>query len=338
MLPRRKVLVTGAAGFIGSHLCDRLLAQGDEVVGVDNFFTGRAENIHPLHNQPLFEMLTHDVAKPYWAQVDQVYNLACPASPRHYQAQPIDTMQTSFMGAVHALEIAKACKATVLQASSSEVYGDPLVHPQPEDYWGNVNPFGVRACYDEGKRSAEALFYSYRATFGVDARVARIFNTYGPRMSADDGRVVSNFIVQALQNQDITIYGDGSQTRSFCYIDDLVDGLMRLMNCDISKAADPCNLGNPDEYTVRQLAETVLELTGSKSRIVFEDLPQDDPKLRQPNIDRATKRLGWKPKVKLIEGLAKTIAYFEMELASPAPGATSLKALQNGALHIAPGK
>ncbi len=316
----KRILVTGAAGFLGSHLCDRLLAQGHEVVGIDNYSTGRLENVQPLANELRFSMREQNVAQTYWAQADQIYNLACPASPRHYQSQPVSTMQTSFMGAMHALEIAKACDATVLQASTSEVYGDPLIHPQPESYWGNVNSFGERACYDEGKRSAEALFYSYRSFFGVDARIARIFNTYGPRMAENDGRVVSNFIVQALRNEDITIYGNGSQTRSFCFVDDLVEGLIRLMNCPADKANEPCNLGNPNEYTVLELAETIKDMTGSRSRLVFRDLPADDPKIRRPDIDRAIERLGWRPRVRLAEGLARTIRYFDLEMS----GQTSL--------------
>ena len=311
---RRKVLVTGAAGFVGSHLCDRLLQHGHEVLGIDNLYTGSRANIAPLMNSPAFSFRQHDVSEPYWAHADQIYNMACAASPRHYQAKPVETMRTSFLGAIHALEIARASNGTVVQASTSEIYGDPLVHPQPETYWGNVNPYGMRSCYDEGKRSAESLFFSYKTYFEVDARIARIFNTYGPRMQKDDGRVVSNFIVQALNNEPITIYGDGSQTRSFCYVDDLVDGLIRLMNCDGTRAQQPFNLGNPDEYTVRELAEVVLDLTGSRSKLVFKGLPADDPKLRRPDIARAKEKLGWAPRVSLQEGLSKTIDYFDLLL------------------------
>jgi UDP-glucuronate decarboxylase len=307
-------LVTGAAGFIGSHLCERLLNEGHEVTALDNFYTGTSANIGPLLNRAGFKFSRHDVAAPYWVQADQTYNLASAASPRDYQAEPIETMKTSFLGCLHALETAKASEGRILQASTSEVYGDPLVHPQPETYWGNVNPFGARSCYDEGKRSAEALIFSYRQMFDVDARIARIFNTYGPRMRADDGRVVSNFIVQALTGQPITIYGDGSQTRSFCYVDDLVEGLMRLMNSGEDLAKSPVNLGNPNEFTVLELAELVLEITASKSALIFGELPSDDPKLRQPDIARAVDRLNWRPKVQLREGLERTISYFENQL------------------------
>ena len=313
-----KVFVTGAAGFVGSHLCDRLIAEGHKVTGLDNYYTGDEKNVRPLLNCRSFNMRMHDVAQPYWAQADQVYNLACAASPVHYQAEPIETMRTSFLGALHALEIGTACNATVLQASTSEIYGDPNVHPQPESYWGNVNPYGERACYDEGKRSAESLFFSYRQLHGVDARIARIFNTYGPRMQVNDGRVISNFIVQALTGEHITIYGDGSQTRSFCYVDDLVEGLIRLMNADPGKARYPVNLGNPREFTILQLAELVLEMIGGSSNLEFKDLPADDPKQRRPDISRAQSTLGWQPKVELREGLARTIDYFDMLLSAPA--------------------
>lgn len=309
-----RVLVTGAAGFVGSHLCERLLNDGHTVIGVDNLYTGTAQNILPLQNHLGFSFTQHDVSAPFWVNADQVYNLACAASPKHYQSQPVETMKTSFLGGLHALEIAKAGNARILQASTSEVYGDPLVHPQPETYWGNVNPHGARSCYDEGKRSTEALFYSYRQLFGLDTRIARIFNTYGPRMRPDDGRVVSNFIVQALQGKPLTIYGDGSQTRSFCYVDDLVEGLVRLMNCEPEHTLEPVNLGNPNEFTVLELAEIVLELTGSRSEVVFHELPADDPKIRQPNIARARQTLDWEPEVPLRKGLARTIDYFDLYL------------------------
>ncbi|MBO6508274.1 MAG: SDR family oxidoreductase [Roseibium sp.] len=309
---RKKILVTGAAGFIGSHLCERLLNEGHDVTALDNFYTGTTANIAPLLQRDGFKFSRHDVAIPFWVQADQTYNLASAASPKDYQAEPIETMKTSFLGCLHALETAKASEGRILQASTSEVYGDPQIHPQPETYWGNVNPFGARSCYDEGKRSAEALIYSYRQMFDVEARVARIFNTY-------DGRVVSNFIVQALQGQPITIYGDGSQTRSFCYVDDLVEGLMRLMNSNAELATGPVNLGNPNEFTVLELAELVLEMTGSKSRLIFEDLPSDDPKLRQPDIGRAVEELNWRPQVQLREGLQRTIDYFDTHLSAHKP-------------------
>ncbi len=307
----KRILVTGAAGFIGSHLCERLINEGHEVRGLDNYYTGSKANVSHLLDAGSFEMRRHDVAKPYWEQVDQIYNLACPASPVHYQAMPVDTMRTSFLGALHALEIAAACNAKVLQASTSEVYGDPHVHPQPEEYWGNVNPYGERACYDEGKRSAEALFYAFRQEQPVETRIARIFNTYGPRMQINDGRVVSNFIVQALKGQDITIYGEGQQTRSFCYVDDLVEGLMRLMRSGPEQGRDPINLGNPGEFTIRELAEMVIDMTGSSSKLVFLPLPADDPQQRKPDISRAKANLEWEPKVPLKDGLAKTIDYFD---------------------------
>lgn len=318
-----KIVVTGAAGFVGSHLCERLVQEGSDVLGIDNFYTGVRANIRPLMNSAGFSFLEHDVSNPFWVQADQIYNMACAASPLYYQAEPIDTMKTSFLGALHVLEIAKASSGRVLQASTSEVYGDPLLHPQSESYWGNVNPYGARSCYDEGKRSAEALFYSYKNHCDVDARIARIFNTYGPRMQKNDGRVVSNFVVQALNNDPITIYGDGSQTRSFCFVDDLVEGLIRLMNCDRSLADLPVNLGNPIEFTMIELAELVLEITGSKSEMVFKELPDDDPKLRRPDIARATERLQWRPRVQLREGLIKTIDYFDMELSAPVSANTT---------------
>ncbi len=310
----KTILVTGAAGFVGSHLCERLINEGHHVKGLDNYYTGSKANISHLMDSGSFEMRRHDVAKPYWEQADEVYNLACPASPVHYQSSPIDTMRTSFLGALHALGVASACNAKVLQASTSEVYGDPSVHPQPEDYWGNVNPYGERACYDEGKRSAEALFYSFRQERPLETKIARIFNTYGPRMQINDGRVVSNFIVQALNGEDITIYGEGNQTRSFCYVDDLVEGLMRLMRSTPEQGSDPINLGNPGEFTILELAEQVIEMTGSASKLVFLPLPADDPQQRKPDIRRATVNLGWEPKVSLKAGLEKTIDYFDHAL------------------------
>jgi UDP-glucuronate decarboxylase len=310
MRTKSRILVTGGAGFIGSHLCERLLQQGHEVLCVDNLYTGARRNVHHLLSNPRFELLRHDVCFPLYVEVDEIYNLACPASPIHYQLDPVQTTKTSVHGAINMLGLAKRMKAKILQASTSEVYGDPSVHPQAEDYWGNVNPIGPRSCYDEGKRCAETLFFDYHRQHGLTVKVARIFNTYGPRMHPDDGRVVSNFIVQALQNRDITVYGDGSHTRSFCYVDDLVDGLMRLM-----KTADgitgPVNLGNPGEFAMRELAEIVIDLTGSSSRIIHMQLPVDDPKQRRPDISKANELLGWKPTVPLREGLLKTIDYFE---------------------------
>ena len=307
---RNRVLVTGCAGFIGSHLCRRLLSSGAEVLGVDNFFTGDKENIRDLLGNSLFELMRHDVTFPLYVEVDQIYNLACPASPIHYQYDPVQTTKTSVHGAINMLGLAKRVKATILQASTSEVYGDPTVHPQPEEYWGNVNPLGTRACYDEGKRCAETLFFDYNRQHKVRIKVARIFNTYGPNMHPNDGRVVSNFVVQALRDQNLTIYGDGAQTRSFCYVDDLVEGIIRLMATEES-VTGPVNLGNPEEFTIRQLAEHVIELTGSKSRVEEHPLPADDPRQRQPDIRRARELLDWEPTVPLVEGLQKTIAYFE---------------------------
>lgn len=304
-----RVLVTGGAGFVGSHLCERLLDDGNEVLCVDNFFTGSRNNVAHLLSNPNFELMRHDVTFPLFVEVDQIYNLACPASPIHYQFDPVQTTKTSVVGAVNMLGLAKRLKATILQASTSEVYGDPTVHPQPEDYWGNVNPIGIRSCYDEGKRCAETLFFDYHRQHKVAIKVARIFNTYGTRMHPSDGRVVSNFIVQALRGEDITIYGDGSQTRSFCYVSDLVDGLIRLMQSDAS-VTGPVNLGNPVEFTMIELADAVRELTGSASQVVFKPLPSDDPKQRQPNIDRAKAQLGWQPTIALRDGLTKTIDYF----------------------------
>jgi UDP-glucuronate decarboxylase len=306
----QRILVTGGAGFIGSHLCERLLAEGHDVLCVDNYYTGTKRNIARLMESPFFEALRHDVCFPLYVEVDQIYNLACPASPVHYQHDPIQTTKVSVHGAINMLGLAKRVKAKILQASTSEVYGDPEVHPQVESYWGNVNPLGPRACYDEGKRCAETLFFDYHRQAGVQIKVARIFNTYGPRMHPNDGRVVSNFIVQALKGQPITIYGDGGQTRSFCYVDDLVDGLIRLMNT-ADGVTGPINLGNPVEFTMLELAEQVLKLTGSKSKLVFKDLPADDPKRRRPDISLADRELGWQPRVPLAEGLAKTVAYFD---------------------------
>ena len=306
----RRVLVTGGAGFIGSHLCERLLAEGAEVLCIDNFFTGTRGNVAKLLENPRFELMRHDVTFPLYVEADQIYNLACPASPVHYQFDPVQTTKTSVHGAINMLGLAKRVRARILQASTSEVYGDPQVHPQPESYWGHVNPIGFRSCYDEGKRCAETLFFDYHRQNKLQIKVARIFNTYGPHMHPHDGRVVSNFIMQALLNRPITIYGNGEQTRSFCYVSDLVDGLMRLMNSD-PKVTGPINLGNPGEFTIRELAELVIELTGSKSKLVKRPLPQDDPKQRQPDIAKAKKVLKWQPKVKLRDGLKKTIPYFE---------------------------
>jgi UDP-glucuronate decarboxylase len=303
-----RVLVTGGAGFLGSHLCDHLMADGHEVICLDNFFTGRKQNIAHLLDHPRFECVRHDVTDPFKFEVDQIYNLACPASPPHYQYNPIKTTKTSVMGAMHCLGLAKRVRARVFQASTSEVYGDPEVHPQPESYKGNVNPIGIRACYDEGKRCAETLFFDYHRHHGVDIRVVRIFNTYGPRMLPDDGRVVSNFIVQALKGEDLTMYGDGTQTRSFCYVDDLIDGFVRLMNHP--SATGPINIGNPGEFTMLELAELVLKKVGGRSKISYMPLPGDDPKQRRPDITAAENELGWKPKVPLEEGLDQTIAYF----------------------------
>jgi UDP-glucuronate decarboxylase len=308
--PNERILVTGGAGFIGSHLCELLLAEGHEVLCVDNFFTGRRQNIDHLLKHPLFELVRHDITFPLYVEVDQIYNLACPASPIHYQFDPVQTTKTSVVGAVNMLGLAKRLRVPILQASTSEIYGDPAVHPQVESYWGNVNPIGPRACYDEGKRCAETLFFDYHRQHKLAIKVIRIFNTYGPRMHPHDGRVVSNFIMQALQGKQITLYGDGLQTRSFCYVDDLVDGLMRMMATN-SGVTGPINLGNPSEFTMRQLAETVKQLTGSKSKIVHKPLPEDDPKHRKPNIAAAKKHLEWNPTVELAEGLGKTIAYFE---------------------------
>jgi UDP-glucuronate decarboxylase len=321
-LASRRILVTGGAGFIGSFLCERLLAQGDEVLCVDNFFTGRRGNVAHLLGDPRFELLRHDVTLPLYVEVDQIYNLACPASPVHYQFDPVQTTKVSVHGAINMLGLAKRLKARILQASTSEVYGDPIIHPQTEDYWGNVNPIGPRSCYDEGKRCAETLFFDYWRQHRLEIKVARIFNTYGPRMHANDGRVVSNFVVQALKGEPITLYGDGSQTRSFCYVDDLVGGLVRLMETP-SAVTGPINLGNPVECSMRALAERVIDMTGSASAIVEKPLPQDDPRQRQPDIGLAERTLDWRPTTDLETGLAKTIAYFEALLrgADPAPAA-----------------
>jgi len=310
----KRILVTGGAGFLGSHLCERLLSEGNEVICLDNYFTGSKSNVVHLLSNPYFELVRHDVTVPYYAEVDEIYNLACPASPIHYQYNPIKTVKTSVMGAINMLGLAKRIKAKVLQASTSEVYGDPLVHPQTESYWGNVNPIGPRSCYDEGKRCAETLFVNYHEQNKVKIKIARIFNTYGPRMSPNDGRVVSNFIVQALNNQNITIFGDGKQTRSFQYVDDLIEGFIRLMNTP-DDFTGPVNLGNPAEFTMLELAEKVIKLTGSKSELIYLPLPKDDPTQRQPNISIAKKHLnGWEPKVKLDEGLVHTIEYFRGQL------------------------
>lgn len=306
---RKKILVTGGAGFLGSHLCERLLNEGNEVVCLDNYFTGQKRNVVHLLSNPYFELIRHDVTMPFYIEVDQIYNLACPASPIHYQYNAIKTVKTSVMGAINMLGLAKRIKARILQASTSEVYGDPEVHPQVESYWGHVNPIGIRSCYDEGKRIAETLFVNYHQQNNVRIKIMRIFNTYGPRMHPSDGRVVSNFIVQALKGEDITIYGDGSQSRSFCYVDDLLEGMIRLMNSR-EDFTGPVNIGNPNEFSMLELAEKVIRLTGTKSKIIYMPLPADDPTQRQPNISLAKKELGWEPKVMLEEGLGRTIEYF----------------------------
>ena len=310
MFSDRRVLVTGGAGFIGSHLCERLLGREDEVLCVDNFFTATRSNVSGLMSNSRFELIRHDVCFPLYVEVDKIYNLACPASPIHYQFDPVQTTKTSVHGAINMLGLAKRVKAKILQASTSEVYGDPTVHPQTEDYWGHVNPIGPRSCYDEGKRCAETLFFDYRRQHNLKIKIARIFNTYGPRMHPNDGRVVSNFVVQALQNKDITVYGDGSQTRSFCYVDDLIDGLVRLMETS-DDVVGPFNLGNPEEFSVRELAETIIVLIGSSSRIIHRPLPEDDPKQRRPDISKAQAILHWQPKTSLRDGLMKVVVYFE---------------------------
>ncbi len=313
----KRVLVTGGAGFLGSHLCERLLAEGNEVLCVDNFYTGTRRNVAHLMDAQNFELMRHDVTFPLYVEVDEIYNLACPASPIHYQRDPVQTTKTSVHGAINVLGLAKRVGAKIMQASTSEVYGDPIVHPQPEEYWGNVNPIGPRSCYDEGKRCAETLFFDYYRQHSLRIKIARIFNTYGPRMHPDDGRVVSNFVVQALQGQDITIYGDGLQTRSFCYVNDLIEGFVRLMNSG-DTITGPINLGNPGEFTIRELAEQVIEMTGSKSKLVFKPLPADDPQQRQPDLARAKAELDWEPSVALRDGLRPTIEYFDTLLSEDA--------------------
>ena len=315
----KKILITGGAGFLGSHLCERLLAAGHDVLCVDNFFTGTKSNIAHLLNHPRFELMRHDITFPLYVEVDEIYNLACPASPIHYQFDPVQTTKTSVHGAINMLGLAKRVKAKILQASTSEVYGDPEVHPQTEGYWGRVNPVGPRSCYDEGKRCAETLFFDYRRQHGLRIKVARIFNTYGPRMLPHDGRVVSNFVMQALRGEDITIYGDGKQTRSFCYVDDLIEAMIRVMATP-DDFTGPINIGNPTEFTIRQLAEEVISLTGSTSRLIFNPLPIDDPKQRQPDIALAKKTLDWSPSVELNRGLEKTISYFRAQLQSGGVG------------------
>lgn len=307
---KKRILITGGAGFIGSHLCKRLLDEGNEVLCLDNYFTGNKTNILPLLSNPYFEHIRHDIMNPFYAEVDEIYNLACPASPLHYQFDPIRTINTSVMGAINVLGLANRVKAKILQASTSEVYGDPQVHPQPESYWGNVNPIGIRSCYDEGKRCAETIFMDYHRQYKIKTKIIRIFNTYGPNMHPQDGRVVSNFIVQALQGKNITIYGSGEQTRSFQYVDDLIEGMLRMMNTEDSFTG-PVNIGNPCEFTILELAKTVLLLTGSKAKIVFEPLPADDPTQRKPDITLARKKLDWEPKISLEEGLKETIKYFK---------------------------
>ena len=309
----KRILVTGGAGFIGSHLCERLVNDGHDVICLDNFYTGSKENVWHLLGKPNFEIVRHDVCQPYWAEIDEIYNLACPASPIHYQHDPIQTTKTSIFGAYHMLGLARRTHCKILQSSTSEVYGDPNIHPQPETYWGHVNPIGIRSCYDEGKRCAETMFFDYPRLHKVRIKVIRIFNTYGPRMAQHDGRVVSNFIMQALRGEDITIYGDGTQTRSFQYVSDLVEGMIRMMNTD-DDFTGPVNIGNPGEFTMLELAEKVIQMTDSKSRIIFQPLPSDDPKMRRPDITLAKEKLNWEPKVALDEGLRKTIDYFKTTL------------------------
>jgi len=309
------MLITGGAGFLGSHICERLLQNTDDVLCLDNFFTGSKENIRHLLDSHHFELIRHDIINPIDLEVDQIFNLACPASPIHYQFNPVRTIQANVLGVTHMLELAKRTKARILQASTSEVYGNPSVHPQKEEYWGNVNPIGPRSCYDEGKRVAETVMMDYHRQYGVDIKIARIFNTYGPRMALDDGRVISNFIVQALRGKDLTIYGEGNQTRSFCYVDDMVEGLLRMMA--VEDFTGPVNLGNPSEFTIQELAQLVLEITGSKSQIIYKPLPSDDPVRRCPDISLATDKLGWKPRLALNQGLIRTVAYFEKRLIEP---------------------
>jgi len=320
----KRIVVTGGAGFLGSHLCERLLNEGNEVICVDNFYTGRRNNVAHLWDNKYFNTLEHDVTNPLYVQADEIYNLACPASPRHYQADPIHTMKTSILGSINMLGLTKRIKGKILHTSTSEVYGDPLVHPQHESYWGHVNPIGERSCYDEGKRAAEALFFDYHRQHNLKIKVVRIFNTYGPRMHPEDGRVVSNFIVQALQGKPITIYGDGSQTRSFCYVNDLIEGFIRLMKSPDS-VTGPINMGNPVEFTIAELAEKIITLTGSKSKIISEPLPADDPKQRRPDISQAKKLLDWEPKVPVDEGLVKTIEYFDNLLTTTVNFSSDLK-------------
>lgn len=312
---RKRVMITGGAGFLGSHLCDRLLKEGCDVLCVDNFYSGTKDNVHHLIGNPHFELIRHDVTFPLYVEVDEIYNLACPASPIHYQRDPVQTTKTSVHGAINMLGLAKRIKAKIFQASTSEVYGDPEIHPQPESYWGRVNPNGIRSCYDEGKRCAETLFFDYWRQHDLEIKVVRIFNTYGPRMHPNDGRVVSNFIVQALRGEDITIYGDGMQTRSFCYVDDLIEGFVRMMSA-AKEVTGPINMGNPGEFTIKELAETVLNMVGGKSKLVFKPLPSDDPRQRQPDISKAKLVLGWEPQVKLQEGLEKTIDYFQKQVSA----------------------
>lgn len=310
---RKTILITGGAGFLGSHLCERLLHEGHEIICIDNCFTGNKENIYHLINHPRFEFMRHDITFPLYIEADEIYNLACPASPVHYQFDPVQTTKTSVHGAINMLGLAKRLKAKIMQASTSEVYGDPTIHPQTEEYWGNVNPIGKRACYDESKRCAETLCFDYHRQHGLQIKVARIFNTYGPRMHINDGRVVSNFIVQALQNKPLTIYGEGNHTRSFCFVDDMIEGFVRLMNSE-KGFPGPVNLGNPDEFTIRELAEKIIDLTGSSSKMNFHPLPEDDPQQRKPDITLAKRKLGWEPKIKLKEGLTRTITYFDLYL------------------------
>ena len=313
MPDKKKVLVTGGAGFLGSFLCDRLIRDGHEVICVDNYFTGSRDNVLHLLDDHRFELIRHDVTFPLYVEVEQIFNLACPASPIHYQFDPVQTVKTNVHGAINMLGLAKRTRARIFQASTSEVYGDPFVHPQPESYRGSVNPIGPRACYDEGKRCAETLFFDYHRQYGIDIRIARIFNTYGPRMHPNDGRVVSNFIIQALKGNPVTLYGEGTQTRSFCYVEDLIEGFVRLMSAPVGMTG-PLNLGNPVEFTIRELAEMVIDMTGSRSRIIYKPLPPDDPMQRRPDISAAREQLGWEPKVPLRDGLARTIAYFELRL------------------------
>ncbi len=324
MIDRKSILVTGGAGFLGSHLCERLLTDGHDVICADNFFTGRKQNIEHLIGHPRFELMRHDITFPLYVEVDEIYNLACPASPVHYQYDPVQTTKTSVIGAINMLGLAKRLKCRIFQASTSEVYGDPTVHPQAEEYWGNVNPIGPRSCYDEGKRCAETLFFDYHRQHKIEIKIARIFNTYGPRMHPHDGRVISNFIVQALNGEPITIYGDGSQTRSFCYVDDLIEGFLRFMNSP-APVTGPINLGSPEEFTIKDLAELVIDMTGSRSKLKYLPLPQDDPKQRQPDIALAKASLQWQPAVSLREGLKHTIRYFDQLMSAADPAAHALR-------------